>query len=398
MEPAAITVMSVMETTAEIASQSTANILSWLGEYLDAIRDIDEFFEALKTHRRELEAAFSKTRLTFVLQAFQGRSREGRLSLEGLAETASEVYAWLEHWPRDVGEPTIRQCALISLLLLRREADHALKTPKYRAFISYKHDKSTTFAERFEKAVKSYGRGWFKRPLAVFRDEKLLKPGDSLPDGIADGLKKSEYLILLASKEATDSTWVRDELWKWCAQLGRADRLIVVLTGGSITVRGKRIDWDETNALPRELSAFLVDLRLHVDLRDVPASDWDLQNIRFSSAVNQIAATLNCCTPEEMNDEAVRTYRRNRRIRAGAIGLLCGLLALAVGLEIWGEHLRKKGFIFDESISFSSRKFPDQAGFRTGTNYRALLRRAPHHQGRAEMWHRHCSVAAYLAR
>ena len=35
----------------------------------------------------------------------------------------------------------------------------------------------------------------------------------------------------------------------------------------------------------------------------------------------------------------------------------------------------QKGFIFDEFFSFSSRKFPDQTRFRTGTSYSRMTER-----------------------
>ncbi len=75
---------------------------------------------------------------------------------------------------------------------------------QYKAFISYKHHISTTFAERLEQSLKGYAKPLFTPPYKILRDEKHLRPGMDLTQMIRDALLASEYLILLASKEAAD--------------------------------------------------------------------------------------------------------------------------------------------------------------------------------------------------
>src|SRR5688572_5747825 len=123
---------------------------------------------------------------------------------------------------------------------------------KFKAFISYKHVKSTRFAERLELAVKAYAKPLYRPPMAIFRDEKHLRAGGDLPELIRSALEASEFLVFLASPEAAASSWVRDELSYWCADAGRRRRLIVVLTHGTIATDPvtKGIDWARTDALP----------------------------------------------------------------------------------------------------------------------------------------------------
>jgi hypothetical protein len=131
---------------------------------------------------------------------------------------------------------------------------------KYKAFISYKHHVSSAFAERLEQALKGYAKPWLKPPFKVFRDEKHLRPGTDLPEMIRGALRDSEFLLLLASKEATESPWVSDELNYWCRQLDRVGNLVIVLVKDRIVVDGAKqtIDWEKTDALPTQTSGTYV--------------------------------------------------------------------------------------------------------------------------------------------
>ena len=51
-----------------------------------------------------------------------------------------------------------------------------------------------------------------KRDLNVWFDERELKTGDSIVEGIEGGLKNTDYLMVILSKESVNSKWVRAEL------------------------------------------------------------------------------------------------------------------------------------------------------------------------------------------
>ena len=76
---------------------------------------------------------------------------------------------------------------------------------KYKAFISYKHEVSSWQAQKIESALKSYAKPLLKRPIKIFRDEVHLPAGVDLSASIKEALNDSEYLLLLASKEAAES-------------------------------------------------------------------------------------------------------------------------------------------------------------------------------------------------
>lgn len=73
----------------------------------------------------------------------------------------------------------------------------------YKGFISYRHTEySRLCAERVESALKRYAKPIWKPPMSLFRDERVLKPGDDLPKEIRRALENSEFLIYFASKDA----------------------------------------------------------------------------------------------------------------------------------------------------------------------------------------------------
>lgn len=206
---------------------------------------------------------------------------------------------------------------------------------KYQAFISYKHtEHSRKYALALENALKKYAKPLLKPPIKIFRDEQEMRPGDDLAATIKDALYHSEYLIYLASQEAAESLWVRDELRIWCEQLKKVNNLIIIYIDDEIVfdLNEKIINWDYTNALPRLLQHHIASIPLYIDLRWAETdADLDLNNIRYKEIINSITARFRGKTPNEMNGEEVLIYRRNKRLRNIAIVLLTLLTLIASG-------------------------------------------------------------------
>jgi WD40 repeat protein len=202
---------------------------------------------------------------------------------------------------------------------------------RYSAFISYKHGASSDFARALELALKNYAKPILARPARVFRDERHFAPGPSLPRMISSALKASEYLILLATPTSARSDWVIGELKEWCLDLGRADRLIIVLLEGSIAVdsRNKVIDWRATDAIPATLSEFMKDVPHYLDLHELrDGTQLTLNNPTFKNAVNAISASLRGVDPNDMLGVENVQHRRNIRVRN--YGILLLLIAAGV--------------------------------------------------------------------
>lgn len=204
---------------------------------------------------------------------------------------------------------------------------------KYKAFISYKHISSTKFAEHLELAIKAYAKPIWRPPMPVFRDEKYLRPGVNLPELIRRALRDSEYLIYLASPQAAQSKWVRDELEFWCSDDQRLERLIVVLTDGTIVANPdtKRVDWRQTNALPESLAEKIVFVPLYVDLSWARSEEQQsLLNPDYKKAINLIVATLRDIDPIELSGVEILQHRRNVRIRNTFIASIIALSIVLV--------------------------------------------------------------------
>jgi WD40 repeat protein len=204
----------------------------------------------------------------------------------------------------------------------------------YKAFISYKHQRSPEFVRRLELALKKYAKPLLRPPIRIFRDENHLVPGTDLPDLIHHALNDSEYFILLASPGAAASPWVHDEIEAWFAKENRRDKFMIVLVEGQIAVdaQTQRIDWDSTDALPPALRTFLTSVPLYVDLSwAVNDTASDLSHAEFKAAVNRISARLHGIDPNEMLGVEVRQHRRNIRLRNSAVAAL-GALTIGVGV------------------------------------------------------------------
>jgi len=184
-----------------------------------------------------------------------------------------------------------------------------------------------------ETALKRYAKPTLARPMKIFRDEKHMKPDISLPKLIREGLENSEYLIYLAEKASAESQWCNEELEYWCnpQQLNRTDRLIIVLIDDDIVLNDTRsVNFEKTNALPGLLRPYLTSIPLYLDLRWAKTTtDTDLQNSSYRHVINSLAARLRGVYPEDLNDEDIRVFRRNIRLRNGAIVALLTLSLMA---------------------------------------------------------------------
>ena len=217
---------------------------------------------------------------------------------------------------------------------------------KYQAFISYKHsDFSREKAIAVEKALKKYAKPWWKpHSIKIFRDEKEMTPGSDLGASINNALENSEYMIYFASKEAAESEWVQKELLKWCGELKRTDKLIIIQIGDHIVIDAKaeKIMWEQTDALPSLLKEYIDYIPIYEDLLWSSRDELlGLENLRFKEIINRISARFRGKTPAEMNDENVLLDRKNKRIKNLAIGILTVLFILSV-ITTWLAIDQKK--------------------------------------------------------
>jgi len=172
--------------------------------------------------------------------------------------------------------------------------------------------------------------------MAIFRDERVLRPGDDLPSGIRAGLEESEFLVFLASKEAAESDWVSKELRIWCDELKRTSHFLPVHISDHIKVdiETSRLDWENTDAIPAGIDNLQI-LPVWTDMTWASKEEHlDLSNVRYKAEINAIVASLRGVLPGTMNDIEVLTHRRNILARNIGIGLVFAFAAVAVWFGI----------------------------------------------------------------
>ena len=75
---------------------------------------------------------------------------------------------------------------------------------KARVFMSHS-SKDEIFVKKLVEELR-------RRPLNVWVDDTELKVGDSIVSKISEGLKETDYLVIVLSKASVSSPWVQEEL------------------------------------------------------------------------------------------------------------------------------------------------------------------------------------------
>src|ERR1700693_974694 len=124
--------------------------------------------------------------------------------------------------------------------------------PLYDAFISYSHAKDKPIASALQSAIQKLGKPWYaRRAMRVFRDDTSLSATPHLWPTIAEALKASRYLVLIASPEAAVSRGVFRETEFWL-QNKSSYTLLLALTAGELQWDDHANDfvWSEQTPLP----------------------------------------------------------------------------------------------------------------------------------------------------
>lgn len=208
---------------------------------------------------------------------------------------------------------------------------------QYDAFISYSHRADSQLAAELKASMQRFGKPMFKlRAMRVFRDQTNLSIAPHLWGNIETALANSGHFLLLASPQAAQSQWVRQEVDFW-TRLKGPDTLLIILTGGDVVWDRDRndFDWTKTTALPDNLRAAFRGEPLYLDMRwtqdtTQPAFTSD----RFVQNVARIVAAIRGRAVEDVYGEEIQRYKRTRRLRNGVIAVL-SLLTVALGGATW---------------------------------------------------------------
>ncbi len=206
-------------------------------------------------------------------------------------------------------------------------------TAGYAAFISYSHAADDRLAPAVQRGLERLAKPWHRRrALRVFRDNSGLGVTPGLWSTIVTALDQSEYLVLLVSPEAAQSTWVGREIEHWKATKP-VERILPVITDGELQWDANRggFDPDRSTALASSLLGVFAEEPRYLDLRWARTeSQLDLRHSRFRDAIAQLAAPIHGLAKDELESEDIHLHRRTVRLARSAIATLIVLLIVAV--------------------------------------------------------------------
>lgn len=212
-----------------------------------------------------------------------------------------------------------------------------LEPPKrYAAFISYRHGQDLALADAIQTGLQRLKKRWNqRRALEVFRDDTGLGASPALWPSICTAMDGADWLVLLASPESAQSSWVGKEIHRWIATKG-ADRILTVVTAG--TWRWDEavgdIDWsvppEDNAAHPALRGAFAHEPR-HLDMTWArTAKTISLHDPHFRGQVAELAATMHGTTKDELVGEDIRQHSRTKLLARSAVGTLATLTAISL--------------------------------------------------------------------
>ena len=155
----------------------------------------------------------------------------------------------------------------------------------YDGFISYSHKQDAVLGPMLQTNLERFAKPWYRiRALRIFLDTADLGANPGLWPSIEDGLRSSQWFILLASADAAASKWVNREA-QWWIDHGSRDRLLVVGTSPGLDWDERKGDWAASAPVPSALRGAFHDEPHWVDLSEV-----QLDGRRPRIPTNKVAA------------------------------------------------------------------------------------------------------------
>ena len=240
-------------------------------------------------------------------------------------------------------------------------------TYKYKAFVSYARPDAQV-AKLLQRRLETYvlpsavrtiqpGARFDRRPVRpVFRDEDELVPGQDLPGRIHEGLKASEYLIVICSPAGHRSPWVQREVEEFI-QLGRRDRILAIVVDGEPDT-GKRGLPSDRECLPDALiSTAAGGASNPAQSEEVLWVDWRTQGASERvTFLRIVAALLAFDSLDQLIQRDARRRKRNLILTAAAAMLF---VVGATG-AIWNSRAQSRK-LADTGKQFDSERFTREA-------------------------------------
>ncbi len=206
---------------------------------------------------------------------------------------------------------------------------------RYDAFVSYSHAGDGALAPRLQDGLQRFAKPWWRRrALRVFRDQTGLSVNPHLWSSIEAALADSDWFILMASPDATDSAWMQRELEHW-KQIKGTEHILPVVTAGTWVWDDQQgdFDWEASTAVPEALRGVFASEPRHLEMqwaRD--ERQLDLRNGEFRDQIAELAAPIRGLAKDDLIGDDIREHRRMvRTAQAVVLALLVLLVASCVG-------------------------------------------------------------------
>ncbi|MDQ8707157.1 TIR domain-containing protein [Streptomyces sp. LHD-70] len=215
---------------------------------------------------------------------------------------------------------------LRSLKARRRRPGRIRTELGYGVFLSYSGDRDRRWLPHLQRAIEKQSRPWYKPPrIRAFLDASGVSIGPQLWGKIESGLARSEWLVVMASPESRDSSWVDREI-EWWLKHRSVDTILLVVTAGQLVWDEQRGDWDAelSTALPARLSGRFEQQPVWKSVQDLrPDSSGDTGPDVDGIALG-IASVVRGLSEDDLKSEGMRDTRRNLRTAR----IIAGVLAL----------------------------------------------------------------------
>ncbi len=211
------------------------------------------------------------------------------------------------------------------------------------AFISYSHHADGDLAPALEAGLQRLAKPWNqRRAMEVFLDQQDLSASPHLWSSIVVALDASEWFVLLASPGSAGSKWVGQEITHWLSVPERRERLLVVLTAGTMQWADGDFTADSDAVNPALRGAFDEE-PFFVDMSQLDRSiALDLRNPLFKERVATLAATIRRTTVGNLIGEDTRQFQRARRLRRIAVSALAVLTVGAIVASVLAFQQRSE--------------------------------------------------------
>ena len=212
--------------------------------------------------------------------------------------------------------------------------------------------------------LQRFAKPWYRmRALRVFLDAADLAANPALWASIEDGLRLSQWLILLASADAARSVWVDREVQWWMTNRS-PDRLLVVGTDPGLAWDEPEQDWAADAPVPPALRGAFTAEPLWVDLSDVQFNGH--RPVIPVDRIAAVAAPIRGLPKDTLVGEHLREHRRAMRLAKGAITVLTMLTALAVAASFIA--IGQRNTAVSQSHIAQSEQLAAEASNLSGTN------------------------------